>query len=74
MSGKPSMIKAKTFDELENLIDTTGPTKETADVLFEQIKARAIGDVYNNAESCNSRFDDIIYLCNLFLGLADEEG
>lgn len=33
------MIKAKTFDYLDELIDSTGPTAETVTTFFEQIKA-----------------------------------
>lgn len=66
-------IKAKTFDYLEELIDSTGPTAETATTLFEQIKARAQGHVYNNAESYEHRMEDIIYICNLYLGEAEDE-
>ena len=63
-------IKAITFEEMEGILSSTRCEDDLCDaatVLFEQIKTRAIGDCYLNAENYEHRMNDIIYICDLFL-------
>ena len=62
--------KAITFEEMQHILSSTKCEDDLCDaatILFEQIKIRAIGDCYSNAENYEHRMNDIIYICDLFL-------